>query len=180
VRARQFLRGLVLVFSGWGCSPAHSAPSLHSALSSAIGTLPWDADSGGWGAFCSASARCDTLLIEPRVARLPEQPPTFFVPAARPLAIDLRKGSPGMEVKGRFIRYADWAPCLSQRLDSGWTRRGVACLAVGLAGAPAAASDTVRLALLVVTPARGLVWPHLRLVADGSKWIVERLWMGEE
>jgi hypothetical protein len=36
-----------------------------------------------------------------------------------------------------------------------------------------APSDTVQLALLVISPLRGLAWPRLQLIPDADRWRVE-------
>jgi hypothetical protein len=153
---------------------------MEGALETAIRSLPWERDVGNWLAFCGEDTRCDTLQVDPRVVLLPAQLPTFFVPAARPLYLDLSDSARRAKLDvGRPVRYADWESCLESRLTPEWRRARVACVAMGI-GAPYSPSDTVNLALLVVTPGRGLVWPHFQLVTRGARWRVERAWMGSE
>jgi hypothetical protein len=161
------------------CACGSRHPPLQVGLAAAIAALPWDLDSTGTGAFCSAIAACDTLLVEPRVVRLPHPAPAFFLPASRPLVLNLST-PPVADLRptGRPVRFADWGECLARRHDPSWARAGHACVALALAeGAP---SDTVRLALLVISPARGLVWPRIQLIPGGRRWRVEVLSVGGE
>jgi hypothetical protein len=169
---------LLLALLCASCGSRH--PPLQAGLAAAIAALPWDRDTTGTGAFCSAEAVCDTLLIEPRVVRLPHPAPAFFLPASRPLVLNLST-PPVADLRsaGRPVRFADWGECLARRHDASWSRAGHACVALALAEGTTP-SDTVRLALLVISPARGLVWPRLQLIPDGRRWRVDVVSVGGE
>jgi hypothetical protein len=148
-------------------------PPLQAGLVAALAALPWETDPTGWMAFCSAAAPCDTVLVEPRVVRVPHPAPVFFVPGARPQVLNLAS-PPAADLTGlgRPYRFAEWGECLAKRHDRDWPDRRVACVALGLAG-DSAAGDTVHLAVLALTPGTGLAWPRLRLVAIRGHWRAE-------
>jgi hypothetical protein len=114
------------------------------------------------------------------VVRLPAHLPAFFVPASRPLALDLRRTGFDAARIGHPVRFATWAPCLAGRLEPAWQTRRTACVAIGMAEGRAPGADTQSVALLLVTPGAGFAWSHLRLASDGRNWHVRRLWMGRE
>ncbi len=148
-------------------------PPLQSGFVEALAALPWETDPGGWRAFCTTAAPCDTVLVEPRVVRLPHPAPVFFVPSARPMLLNLAN-PPAADLGGlgRPYRYADWGECLSERHNPEWRSRRTACIALGVAG-DSAAGDTVHLAVLALAPGTGLAWPRIRLVAQRGRWRAE-------
>jgi len=160
-----------------GCLPGRDRPlPLQQGLAGTIAALPWDSGPPGWDAFCGATSPCDSLLVEPRVVRLPTPPPAFFVPAVRPRALDL-SALPSAEFRlaGRPTRFADWGECLDRRHDPTWRDRRVACVALGIA---AGTGDTVLVAVLAITPSGDLLWPRLRLLAGERHWQVQRVSIG--
>ena len=163
---------LLTALAALACSgPAR--PSLQSGLAAALSALPWEADPTGWAAFCDAAAPCDTVLVEPRVVRVPHPAPVFFVPRARPQLLNLAS-HPAADLRdlGRPYRFADWGECLAVRHDRNWRDRRLACVALGRAGDPATA-DTLHVAALALTPGTGLAWPRLRLIATRGRWRAE-------
>lgn len=163
-------------------TPPPARPSLRSGLARAIAALPWERNKQGFPAFCPDLAPCDTLWIEPRVVQLPHPAPVFFVPAARPALLildgDPREVLPAVAGWRHVVRYGDWNECRTLRRDPGWLARRRACIALGVAGDTT--SDTLHLALLVLTPAQGLSWPRLRLAPGGQDWRAKIAWMGGE
>jgi len=101
---------------------------------------------------------------------LPNPAPAFFVPASRPIVLNLSTPPVAdLSATGRPVRFTDWGECLSRRHERDWPTAGHACVAVGISE-PSPASDTLRLALLVITPARGLTWPRVHLIAEQGRW----------
>lgn len=141
------------------------------AAMAALVATPWDVDPSGWGSLCTPSAPCDTLVVDPRVVSLPAQAPAFFVPDRRDAAATL---SPYVltlvTVPGRRIRLGAWRECSARRDSPGWSKAGVACVALGIAGVEAARSDAITFALMVATPAKGLSWPRVRVTRPRESW----------
>lgn len=165
------------------CGPPPAAPpTITAGLSEAIAAVPWEQPNGKFAALCPDLSPCDTLWIEPRVVRLPHPAPVFFVPSARPTLLvlegDPHTALPALEHWRLPIRYGDWGECRSQRHDPAWPTYRRACVAVGVAGDTV--GDTLHLALLVLTPTRGLSWPRLRLMDRADGWRAELAWMGGE
>lgn len=166
------------------CRSAPPAPrTLPAAIGRALATLPWTHSSPAGPALCPALAPCDTIWLEPRVVRLPNPAPAFFVPDARPtqlvLAESLLPTLPGVTRLGRAVRYGAWADCLRQRHDPGWPSYRRACVAFGIAG-DTLLPDTLHLALLVLSPAGGLHWPRIRVVPTAGGWRGTLVSMGGE
>lgn len=176
-------RCVALVLCLSACSdPPPVAPSLAARLSEAIAGLPWEKSRGGVPAWCPDLSPCDTLWIESRVVQLPNPPPVFFVPAARPTLMVLEgdplTALPALASWRRPVRFGDWGACRASRHDPGWASLRKACLAIGVAGDTT--SDTLHLALLVLSPSQGLSWPRLRLLGQGGGWRSEIAWVGGE
>jgi hypothetical protein len=172
----RFLRDprtlLLTTLAALGCGrPA--PPPLQSGLAVALAALPWEADPTGGTAFCGAAAPCDTVLVEPRVVRVPHPAPAFFVPSSRPQLLNLATPlAADLTDLGRPYRFAEWGECLARRHDRDWRDRRLACVALGLAE-DSVVGDTLHLAVLALTPATGLAWPRLRLVAIRGGWHAE-------
>lgn len=168
LRRRVVFLGLAALACG---EPAR--PPLQPGFILALAELPWKTDPTGWGPFCTLAAPCDTVLVEPRVVRLPRPAPVFFVPAARPTLLNLAS-PPAADLSGlgRQSRFGDWGECLARRHDRDWSSRRTACIALGLAG-DSATADTLHLAVLALTPGTGLAWPRVRLVASRGRWVAE-------
>ncbi len=165
------------------CSgPPPAAPSLTAGLSEAIASLPWEKNRGGFPAWCPDLSPCDTLWIEPRVVQLPHPAPVFFVPASRPVLLQLEgepaEALPALASWRRPLRWGDWGECRAQRHDPGWASYRRACVALAVAGDTL--GDTVHVAMLVLSPTSGLSWPRLRLSDRHSGWHSEISWMGGE
>lgn len=176
-------RVVSLVLCLAACSaPPSATPTLAAGLSEAIAGLPWEKSRDGFPAWCPDLSPCDTLWVEPRVVQLPNPPPVFFVPAARPtllvLSGDPATALPALASWRRPIRYGDWGECRALRHDPGWASYRRACVAIGVAGDTV--SDTLHLALLVLSPTRGLSWPRLHLSDRAGGWRSEIAWMGGE
>jgi hypothetical protein len=171
-RVRHVVRGLVLSVVIVACGKP-VRPPVQSGLAAALAALPWEVDPTGWSAFCGASGPCDSVLIEPRVVRVPHPAPVFFVPSARPQMLNLAS-PPAADLAAirRPYRYADWSECLAMRHDPGWRQRGVACVALAIAGEIDHA-DTLNVAVLALTPGTGLAWPRIRVVASRGRWRAE-------
>jgi hypothetical protein len=161
---------LPLLLALAACSPHRHVP-LQEALPAAIAALPWDSAPPGADRLCSATTPCDTLLLEPRVVRLPSPAPAFFVPAARPLVLNLST-PPAADFRrvGRPVRFADWGECLARRFAADWPHQRVACIALGIATNDSILPDSIHVAVLGLTPAQGLVWPRIRGVVVNGRW----------
>ncbi len=164
-------------------SPAIDQHSLPAGLVSALGALPWDESVRGAAVWCPALAPCDTIVVDPRVVRLPHPAPVFFVPASRPSALDLELTPlprlTALARRGRTIRYGSWTACLARRHDAAWSTFRTACVALAVAG-DSPRNDTINLALLALSPAQGLSWPRLRLTAASGGWQATVLSIGGE
>jgi hypothetical protein len=180
-RSRSAILGLFLLLA---CRAAPSAPTtLPAAIGRALAILPWTHSIPAGPALCPTLAPCDTLWLEPRVVRLPNPAPAFFVPDARPtqmvLADSLVAAVPELARLGRVVRYGGWSECLAQRHDAGWPTYRRACVAFAVAG-DTLIGDTLHLALLVLSPASGLRWPRVRLVSTAHGWQGTLVSMGGE
>lgn len=180
-RRRFALPGLFLLLACRGASPEPT--SLPAAIGRALATLPWTHSITTGSAICPTLAPCDSIWLEPRVVRLPSPAPAFFVPDARAtqiiLADSLLATIPGLAHLGRAVRYGSWTECLAQRHDPGWPTYRRACVAIGVAG-DTTLTDTLHLALLVLSPAAGLQWPRVRLVPTAHGWQGTLVSMGGE
>jgi hypothetical protein len=164
------LQSVLLSLALLGCGSS-AQPPLQAALPAAIAALPWDSAPAGAARLCGPTTPCDTLLVEPRVVRLPAPAPAFFVPASRDLIFNLST-SPGVDFRAlrRVVRFSDWGACLARRLSPDFPRQRVACLALGIAADAPVRRDTLRVAILALTPAQGLVWPRVRVAVAGGQW----------
>lgn len=154
----------------FACGPRRHLP-LQAALPAAIAALPWDSAPPGADLLCSVAAPCDTLLLEPRVVRLPSPAPAFFVPAARPLVLNLSTPpAADFSAVSRVVRFADWGECLARRFESDWSRQRVACLALGIATNDSIRGDSVHVVVLGLTPAQGLIWPRVKATVVKGHW----------
>jgi hypothetical protein len=148
-----------------------SVNAIVAAAVAAISAAPWDTDPTAWGALCSPKIPCDTVVIEPIVAALPAQAPAFFVPDRRPVAATLSgHGFSALTLPGRQVILGDWRECSARREGRNWTRGRVACVAVGIAGPENSRPDAMTFALLVLTPAKGLSWPRIRVTRPQNAW----------
>lgn len=136
----------------------------------AISAAPWDSDPTAWGALCSPKARCDTIVIEPNIVELPAQAPAFFVPDRRPVAATLSIQLAASPLANRHVILGSWRECSARREGPNWARGRVACVAAGIAGLEGARPDAMTFALLVLTPAKGLSWPRVRVTRPTSAW----------
>ena len=175
---RWWLCGLVLAACRGPAREPAAEPStppsqvaIGQAALAALAAAPWDVDPTGWGTLCSAEAPCDTLVIEPHIVVLPSQAPAFFVPERREVAATLTADALGLfHVPGRQTTIGTWRDCSGRRDAPGWPKARVACVALGVAGLETARSDAITFALLVVTPARGLSWPRVRVTRPRESW----------
>jgi hypothetical protein len=177
---------VLLVVAAMGCdtpAPQRPAPpsarqdtppteaAISQAALAALAAAPWDADPSGWGSLCSATAPCDTLVLDPRVVALPAQAPAFFVPDRRDAAATLSAYALTLAgVPGRQVRLGAWRECSSRRDLPAWSKGRVACVAMGIAGVESARSDAITFALMVATPAKGLSWPRVRATRPRESW----------
>ena len=147
--------------------PAHAPPSqdeITASAMAAVGAAPWDSDPTGWGALCDSKSPCDTIVIDPTVVSLPAQAPAFFVPDHRPPAGVLELAKLDLaSLPQRRVVLGSWRECNARRDGKGWTKGRTACVAVGIAGLESARPDAMTFALLVLTPAKGLSWPRIRV-----------------
>jgi hypothetical protein len=155
--------------------PPPPPPPTHSAIAqaalAAVAAAPWDADPTGWGILCTREAPCDTLVIEPRIVSLPSQAPAFFVPDRREVAAMLSLDALALShVPGRQVVLGPWRECSARRDDPHWSKSGVACVALGVAGLENAQPGAMTFALLLATPARGLSWPRVRVTHPRESW----------
>lgn len=173
--------GLLPLLACRGDPPAST--TLPSAIERALATLPWTHTTPVAPALCPTLAPCDTIWLEPRVVRLPSPAPAFFVPDARAtqlvLADSLLAILPGLGRLGRVVRYGAWSDCLARRHDAAWSTYRRACVAIGVAG-DTMLTDTLHLALLVLSPTGDLRWPRLRLVPTAKGWHGTLVSMGGE
>lgn len=174
---------LLLSLLACGTSPPEPA-TFEAAITRALAVLPWDHAGPVGPALCATLAPCDTIWLEPRIARLPYPPPAFFVPDARPALLVLTESPaaalPGLARLHRPVRYGSWSDCLARRHDSAWPTYRRACVALGVAGDTVPA-DTLHIALLVLSPAEGLQWPRVHLVRrGGDRWHGQLVSMGGE
>src|SRR5262249_20871631 len=138
--------------------------AIGQAAMAALAAAPWDTDPTGWGSLCSTEAPCDTIVVEPNIVALPSQAPAFFVPDNRERAATLSPSTPSLtHLAGRETKIGGWRECSGRRDEPGWTKARVACVALGVAGLETARPDAITFALLVVTPAKGLSWPRVRV-----------------
>jgi hypothetical protein len=110
-------------------------------------------------------------VVESNVVALPAQPPAFFVPDRRPVAATM--DGPGLSafmLPGRHAILGNWRECSARREGRGWAVGHVACVAVGIAGLENSRPDAMTFALLVLTPAKGLSWPRVRVTRPQSAW----------
>jgi hypothetical protein len=166
---------LALVFAGCRAPVPARAPSSPSwappteaaigeAALAAVAAAPWDSEPSGWGILCTSQAPCDTLVVEPRIVALPSQPPAFFVPDRRQVAATLGSYALSLShVPGRHTIIGPWRECSARRDAPRRPEARVACVALGIAGYETARPDPMTFALLVVTPAKGLSWPRVRV-----------------
>lgn len=168
----------LLACSGSGVEP----PTLETAVAHVLQVLPWEQSTSFGPALCPTLGPCDTIWLEPRVARLPAPAPAFYVPDARPaikvLENPIATTLPAIGRLHRPVRYGSWSDCLAARHDSDWMARRRVCVALGLAGE--SSGDTLHLALLLLTPAEGLKWPRVRAVHREGKWHAELLSLSGE
>jgi hypothetical protein len=145
--------------------------AIGQAALAALAAAPWDTDPTGWGSLCSAKAPCDTIVVEPKIVVLPLQAPAFFVPENRETAAMLSPYTLSLtHLSGRETKIGPWRECSGRRDQPGWTRARVACVALGVAGLETARPDAITFALLVVTPAKGLSWPRVRVTRPRDSW----------
>ena len=176
------LRRMVLLLPLLSCRPAErqaSAPQgtaptemdIRQAALVAMASAPWDSAPGGSDPLCSAQTPCDTIMVEPKLVDLPPQPPAFFVPDRREGAALLSPEDLGAApLPGRVLVLATWQDCSARRGVPGWTRARVACVALGIAGRETAHADAMTFALLILTTARGLGWPRVRVTRPRDSW----------
>lgn len=174
-----------LVLSLLACrSPGSEPITLEAAVGRALATLPWDRTTSEGAALCPALGPCDTVWLEPRIVRLPHPAPAFFVPDARTAILVLGRSPeaslPGIARVNRPVRYGAWSECLARRHDAAWPTYRRACVTLGISG-DSMDTDTLHVALLVLTPAEGLRWPRVRLEHGTSGgWRGELLSLGGE
>jgi hypothetical protein len=148
-----------------------TAADLGEAALAAVAAAPWDADPSGWGILCSTDAPCDTLVVDPHIVSLPSQAPAFFVPDRREVAATLSTYALSLtHVPGRQTIIGPWRECTARRDAPGWSKSRVACVALGIAGLETARPDAMTFALLIVTPAKGLSWPRVRVTRPRDSW----------
>lgn len=148
-----------------------TASAIAAAAAAAISAAPWDTDPTAWGALCSPKSPCDTIVVEPLVAALPAQAPAFFVPDRRPVAATIdAAGLSALMLPGRHARLGNWRECSARRDGRNWARGRVACVALGIAGLESSRPDAMTIALLVLTPAKGLSWPRVRVTRPQGAW----------
>jgi hypothetical protein len=155
-------------------SPSWTPPTevaIGEAALAAVAAAPWDSDPSGWGILCTSQAPCDTLVVEPHIVALPSQPPAFFVPDRRQVAATLSSYALSLShVPGRHTIIGPWRECSARRDTPRWRKARVACVALGIAGYETARPDAMTFALLVVTPAKGLSWPRVRVTRPRDSW----------
>jgi hypothetical protein len=163
------------------CSPPAIDPhAIPAGLMRALEALPWDESVRGAAVWCPALAPCDTIVVDPRLVRVPHPAPVFFVPDSRPLALDLSGTAlTGLTGRGRTIRYGNWTQCLARRHEAAWPTFRTACVALALSG-DSLRGDTINLAVLALSPAEGLSWPRIRLTGEADGWRVTVISIGEE
>jgi len=145
--------------------------AIGQAALAALAAAPWDSDPTGWGSLCSSAAPCDTIVVEPSIVTLPAQAPAFFVPERREAAATLSSYALGLShVPGRETKIGAWRECSNRRDAPGWAKARIACVALGVAGLENARPDAMTFALLVVTPAKGLSWPRVRVTRPRESW----------
>lgn len=178
-------RGIIIAFCCLAAchSPSDNEHSVPAAVARTLGALPWDESVRGAAVWCPTLAPCDTILVEPRLVRLPHPAPVFFVPDSRPSVLNLA-GTPlprptGLIWQGRTIRAGSWTECLARRHDAAWPTFRTACVALAVAG-DSLRHDTLELALLVLSPAEGLSWPRLQLISEPRGWRARVLSIGGE
>ena len=149
-----------------------TASDLQQAAVAAVLAAPWDADPSGWGTLCSATAPCDTIIVEPRVVVLPGTPPAFFVPANRPQEVLLTAGYlPAGFAGGKLLRLGDWQECSGARDTPAWRKVHRGCVALGVARSEEVTSaSAVTFALMTATSAKGLGWPRVRMTKREGEW----------
>jgi hypothetical protein len=174
-----------LVFSLLACQSTRSEPiTLEAAVGHALATLPWDHSTSEGPVLCPTLGPCDTVWLEPRVVHLPHPAPAFFVPDARTAILVLgntpEASLPGIDRIRRPVRYGAWSECLERRHDSAWPTYRRACVAIGVSG-DRLDTDTLQVALLVLTPEEGLRWPRVRLThGTNGGWRGELISRGGE
>ena len=145
--------------------------AIGQAALAALAAAPWDSDPTGWGSLCSRDAPCDTIVVEPHIVALPSQAPAFFVPERRePVATLSPYALTLSHVPDRETKIGAWRECSNRRDAPEWPKARVACVALGVAGIETARPDAMTFALLVVTPARGLSWPRVRVTRPRDNW----------
>jgi hypothetical protein len=145
--------------------------AIEEAALAAVAAAPWDSDPSGWGVLCTAQAPCDTLVVEPHIVALPSQAPAFFVPDRRQVAATLSSYALSLShVPGRQTIIGPWRECSARRDAPRWAKARVACVALGIAGYETARPDAMTFALLIVTPAKGLSWPRVRVTRPRDSW----------
>ncbi len=145
--------------------------AIGEAALAAVAAAPWDSDPSGWGILCTPEAPCDTLVVDARIVALPSQAPAFFVPDRRQVAATLSPYTLSLShVPGRETIIGPWRECSARRDAPRWSKARVACVALGIAGVETARPDAMTFALLIVTPAKGLSWPRVRVTRPRDNW----------
>jgi hypothetical protein len=148
-----------------------TAADIGEAALAAVAAAPWDADPSGWGILCTTDAPCDTLVVDPHIVSLPSQAPAFFVPDQREVAATLGAYALSLtHVPGRQTSIGPWRERTARRDAPRWSKSRVACVALGIAGLETARPDAMTFALLIVTPAKGLSWPRVRVTRPRDSW----------
>jgi hypothetical protein len=110
-------------------------------------------------------------VVEPRIVALPAMPPAFFVPDRRQVAATVSPHALSLShVPGRQTIIGPWRECSARRDAPRWPKARVACVALGIAGYETARPDAMTFALLIVTPAKGLSWPRVRVTLPRDSW----------
>lgn len=148
--------------------------NLNEIVNAALRAGPWDSDPAGWGSACTADSPCDTLFVDPRIARLP--PGNWFVgpPGLRPVLGLLQLDVSADAQDGRPMLLRDTRVCHDQfYVDTLLAPRRAACISLGIDESGIQGhriADTVVVQFLVESPANGQMWPRVQAVRTGAGW----------
>ena len=154
-----------------------SVPYVHpeEALAlAAVGTAPWHVGAQGWQALCPASAPCDTVVVDPRVAFAPRARQSIWIPH-NDSTLFLLTGTDGSSAQARqpVIRLGEWRACLTAMEARPRGGPVNACAAVAFPDAVGSSTDSVLVFVTAVTPASGMSWSQI-VIHKGP----DGVWMG--